>query len=68
VNLDNKSQAYLDAMYDTILDEDIKKSVNVDNVSFSTEKTKSDSSIVDVNASRLKMMEDQKNAHKKGAK
>lgn len=64
VNLDGKSHAYLDAMFDTILDEGTKKTVNVDNVNFSAEKVKSDGSDITPAAARQKMMEAQKNAHK----
>lgn len=64
VNLDGKSHAYLDAMFDTILDEGTKKSVNVDNVNFNAEKSKSDGSDINAASARAKMMEAQKNAHK----
>lgn len=63
INLDGKSPIYVQAMFDTILD-DKTRSVNVDNVSFST--TKMDSGEPIAVQARNKMIERQKNALKGG--
>ena len=64
VNLDGKAPAYLDAMFDTIVDEQVKKTVNVDNVAYAD--FKNDSSSNDLIKARQKMMNEMKQAHKGG--
>jgi len=64
INLDGKSDIYVQAMYDTILDEKSSK-VNLDGVQF-TPRTDSDSNQSDVARARQKMIETQKNAYKGG--
>lgn len=59
INLDGKSSVYVQAMYDTILDEK-SRVVNLDNVQFSPRTDASDQS--EVTKARAKMMEAQKNA------
>lgn len=59
VNLDGKSSAYIDAMFDTILDEKESSRVNIDNVDFSTNH-KFDGESMTAKA-RQKMMDNQKN-------
>lgn len=62
INLDGKSDSYVQAMFDTILDEKTTK-VNLDNVDFTK---KNDGTAVSPVESRDKMIERQKNAHKGG--
>lgn len=61
INLDGKGHAYLDAMFDTIIDEQSRKSVNVDNVSYSD--IKADIGF-DPSSARQRMMDKMKQAHK----
>lgn len=63
ISLDGKSPIYVQAMFDTILD-DKTRSVNVDNVSFSS--VNSDSGEPIAVQARNRMIERQKNAHKGG--
>lgn len=67
VVLDGKSPAYIEAMFDTILDDKNTQKVNVDNVDFSKDKTKFDGDSSTAQA-RQKMMENQKNMIKSGGK
>lgn len=67
VNLDGKGHAYLEAMFDTILDEQAKKAVKVDSVKY-FEDLKADSAHISPADARLKMMENMKQAHKGGNK
>lgn len=55
VNLDGKSHVYLDAMFDTILDDESYKKVNVENVKYNSE-NKLDSGDYNPVESRKKMM------------
>lgn len=66
ISLDGKGALYMDAMFDTILDENAVQKVNLDNVRQSH--TKVDSSTSTPSDSRDKMIENQKNAHKAGSK
>lgn len=59
ISLDGKSQTYVEAMFDTILDEKTAKKVNVDNVDFVERDTKADGSSPTAVA-RQKMMDNQK--------
>ena len=61
--LDGKSVAYVDAMFDTILDDRLKSAVNVDNVEFLTENKNLDSQSTTMSA-RDKMISTQKDMHK----
>lgn len=65
VNLDGKGHAYLDAMFDTIVDDQARQSVNTSNVKYSGS-TNLDSSGFDTEKARAKMMENMKQAHKGG--
>ncbi len=65
ISLDGKSIAYVDAMFDTIVDEKKSGKVNVDNVDFKDENNDSASTTAQA---RQKMMETQKNQIKKGGK
>lgn len=65
INLDGKPHAYLDAMFDTILDEQARKSVNTDNVKYQSD-VKADSGSTSPADARAKMMEKMKQAHKGG--
>lgn len=68
ISLDGKSPAYIEAMFDTIIDEKVSAKVNVDNVDFVKENQNQDSGS-DTAKARQKMMETQKNLHnQKGAK
>jgi hypothetical protein len=60
ISLDGKSPAYVEAMFDTILDEKTSAKVNVDNVDFVEKDSKFDGESPTAKA-RQKMMEDQKN-------
>lgn len=71
INLDGKSNVYIDAMFDTIEDE--KKymgKVNCENVKYDgkTQDFKSDSSANPAEKARQDMIERNKNLHKQGAK
>lgn len=61
VNLDGKSNVYLDAMFDTILDDESFKKVNVANVTYNSE-NKLDSSDYNPVESRKKMMLNMQNS------
>jgi len=63
ISLDGKSFAYVDAMFDTILDDRLKSAVNVDNVEFLTENKNLDSQSTTMSA-RDKMISTQKDMHK----
>lgn len=63
LKLDGKSPAYLEAMFDTIVDEQVKKTVNVDNVMFADFKADSDNDLL---KARQAMMDKMKQAHKGG--
>lgn len=67
VNLDGKGQAYLDAMFDTILDDEASKSVNVSNVTYNAD-VKADSGHLSPADARAQMMQQMKQAHIKGGK
>lgn len=58
IKLDGKSEIYVEAMFDTILDDREQTQVKLDNVTFGEVQIKSDSL-----SARDKMMEKQKNAH-----
>lgn len=60
ISLDGKTSAYIEAMFDTIIDEKQSSKVNVDNVDFTSQSLNSDSDSQTANA-RQKMMEKQKN-------
>lgn len=60
IALDGKSSAYIEAMFDTILDDKSNGKVNVDNVDFPEVDTKFDGESLTAKA-RQKMMDDQKN-------
>ena len=60
ISLDGKSPAYVEAMFDTILDEKHSTKVNVDNVDFVEKDSKFDGESPTAKA-RQKMMETQKN-------
>ena len=60
INLDGKSHVYLDAMFDTILDDESYKKVNVENVKYNSE-NKLDSGDYNPVESRKKMMLNMKN-------
>ena len=60
ISLDGKSPAYIEAMFDTILDDKTSAKVNVDNVDFVDHDTKFDGNSETAKA-RQKMMETQKN-------
>lgn len=60
ISLDGKSPAYIEAMFDTIIDDRSKGQVNVDNVDFPEQDTKFDGESITAKA-RQKMMENQKN-------
>lgn len=64
VNLDGKSQVYIEAMFDTILDDKSNKSVNTKNVSYNADSFGE----IDVNPAeaRNRMIEKMKNAHRGG--
>jgi hypothetical protein len=64
VNLDGKSEVYIQAMFDTVLD-DRTKHVNLDNVVFQPRNDADSSESITAKA-RQKMMETQQNAHKGG--
>lgn len=64
--LDGKSSMYVEAMFDTIIDEQCSKSVNISNV-ITSKGVKSDSK-VDTMSARQKMMDNMQNASKKGVK
>lgn len=64
INLDGKSEIYIDAMFDTILDDKAKLSVKVDNVSFLSKNSAHEDGEDPVRAAQLRMIERQKNAHK----
>ena len=64
--LDGKSSMYVEAMFDTIIDEQCSKSVNISNV-ITSKGVKSDSK-VDTMSARQKMMDNMQNAPKKGVK
>lgn len=64
INLDGKSEIYIDAMFDTILDDKVKLSVNLDNVSFVKRDVSNQDGEDPVKSAQIKMMERQKNAHK----
>lgn len=60
ISLDGKSTSYIEAMFDTILDDKTAGKVNVDNVDFQERDEKFDGESVTAKA-RQKMMETQKN-------
>lgn len=60
--LDGKSESYIEALFDTILDDNKEKKVNVDNVVF---KSDSQTGMSSTEAARLKMMENNKNISKR---
>ena len=60
ISLDGKSPAYIEAMFDTILDDKSSQKVNVDNVEFPERDSKFDGESPTAKA-RQKMMETQKN-------
>jgi hypothetical protein len=64
ISLDGKSDIYVQAMYDTILD-DKNSTVNTSKVAFGQP---ANDGIIDIEASRRKMMERHQNAHKVGGK
>lgn len=74
VNLDGKTTAYLEAMYDTIIDEQVRKQVNTDNVNYHKADASGASAMGQNTSSspteqaRLKMMQTMKEAHRKGDK
>jgi hypothetical protein len=66
ISLDGKGSIYLDAMFDTILDENTVQKVNLDNVRHTHNKIDgAENNSLDA---RDKMIETQKNAHKAGSK
>jgi uncharacterized protein len=66
INIDGKSDVYVEAMFDTIVDEQAKnQKVNCDNVVFNSGVNVDGSD--QVAQARQRMIENQKNAHKKGA-
>lgn len=65
INLDGKSEIYVEAMFDTIIDDQKSNKVNISNVSFNDMKNDSASPTIDA---RNKMMIKQQNAHKGGNK
>ena len=68
ISLDGKSSAYIDAMFDTIVEEKVANKVNVDNIEFKANENHSDSTS-DTAKARQAMMETQKNLYnQKGGK
>jgi uncharacterized protein len=65
INLDGKGHAYLDAMFDTILDEQSSKGVNTENVKYTSDSNLDANEFSPSNA-RARMIEKMKNAHKGG--
>ena len=66
ISLDGKGSVYLDAMFDTIVDENSVQKVNLDNVR--NNHLKIDNAESSTGNARDSMMENQKNAHKAGRK
>lgn len=67
ISLDGKSPAYVEAMFDTIVDEKASTKVNVDNVDFPESQEKFDSKS-DTAVARQKMMDNHKKMSKPGEK
>ena len=65
IHLDGKSEIYIEAMFDTILDDQKSNKVNVSNVGFNDVKNDSGNPTMDA---RARMMIKQQNAHKGGEK
>lgn len=62
INLDGKSEVYVDAMFDTIVDENVLKQVKVDSIKYSENNDSDDSAA----SARKKMMEKQRKASQGG--
>jgi uncharacterized protein len=59
INLDGKSEIYIDAMFDTIIDDQKNNRVNISNVQYKADET----TLSNPEESRRKMIERQKKAH-----